>query len=67
MWRWRVKWFSLSEVGIVLIVHKMEDHCHHVRVERNNEKSGDQVDFIFKLKHFKVLIDEAMYLKYDGL
>ena len=67
MWRWRVKWFSSSEVGIVLVVHKMEDHCHHVRVKRSNKGSRDQVDFINKLKHYKASKDKAKYLKYCRL
>ena len=57
----------MSEVGIVLMVHKMKDHCHHVRVKRNKDGSRDQVDFIFKLKHYKASKDEAKYLKYCRL
>ena len=44
-------------------VHEEWDCWHHVRVNRNNKGSRDQVDFIVKLKHYKVVTDEAIYLE----
>ena len=63
MWHWRVTWFSSTEVGVVLIVLRERDFCHHVRVKRNNKGFRDLINFIGKLKHYKVVMDEAIYLK----
>jgi hypothetical protein len=41
-------------VGVV-IVHKERDFCHHVRVKKNRLESSEHVDFIGKLKHYKVV------------